>query len=84
MCSNIITLLLFPKEMHIMPVRLLLKEKRLDRGLSQLELAKLSSVSYGYISELENGKKSPTLDTVCKLAKALDCNPAELYECEED
>lgn len=66
-----------------MPV-LLLKEMRLNRGLSQLKLAELSKVSYGYISELENGKKSPTVETVCKLAKALDCKPEELFKCDGD
>ena len=66
-----------------MPV-LRLKEMRVARGLSQLQLAKLSKVSYGYISELENGKKSPTIDTICRLAKALGCKPEELFSCEGD
>lgn len=62
--------------------KLYLKEIRRQRGISQLELSRRSGVSYGYISELENGMKSPTIDTICKLSKALDCKPEELFKCD--
>lgn len=62
--------------------KILLYEIRRKKGLSQLELSKRSGVSYGYISELENGIKSPTIDTICKLAKALECRPEDLFRCD--
>lgn len=62
--------------------KLNLYEIRRQRGISQLELSKRSGVSYGYISELENGIKSPTIDTICKLAKALEVDPSELFTCD--
>ncbi|HZK02182.1 MAG TPA: helix-turn-helix transcriptional regulator [Anaerovoracaceae bacterium] len=61
--------------------KILLREIRRQRGISQLELSKQSGVSYGYISELEHNKKSPTVNTICRLAKALDCRPGELFRC---
>lgn len=62
--------------------KILLYEIRRKKGLSQLELSKRSGVSYGYISELENNLKSPTIDVICRLAKALECKPEELFRCD--
>lgn len=62
--------------------KLKLLEIRRQRGISQMELAKLSNVSSGYISELENGLKSPSINTICRLAKTLGCRPEELFECD--
>lgn len=59
--------------------KLFLREIRRQRGISQLELSKRSSVSYGYISELENNVKSPTINTICRLSRALECKPEELF-----
>lgn len=43
-----------------------------DSGKTLLALSEASSVDVGVISRLMTGKRSPTLDTVDKLAKALD------------
>lgn len=63
--------------------KILLYEIRRQRGISQEKLSDLSGVSKGYISELENNLKQPTIDTVCKLAKALECSLEELIQCDE-
>lgn len=62
--------------------KLNLYEIRRQRGISQMELAKRANISHGYISELENNLKSPTIDIVCKLAKSLDCSIQDLVECD--
>lgn len=62
--------------------KILIREIRRQRGISQLELSNLSGVSHGYISELENGLKIPTVGTICKLARALECKPEELFRCD--
>lgn len=62
--------------------KILLYEIRRQRGMSQMELSEKSNVSHGYISELEHNTKSPTIDVICKLAKALECKPEDLYECD--
>jgi transcriptional regulator with XRE-family HTH domain len=45
---------------------------RIDKGLSQTRLAKLMGVSQPVIARIESGEHSPTLETLIKLANALD------------
>lgn len=61
-----------------MTAYLLIKEVRLSKNLSQMELAKKSGISQSYLSELESNKKSPTLRLLCKIAEALNVQPEEL------
>ena len=39
--------------------------------MTQRELAKVARLTHGEISHIENGKLSPSLETVSRLAKAL-------------
>ncbi|WP_342686252.1 MULTISPECIES: helix-turn-helix transcriptional regulator [unclassified Methanoculleus] len=57
---------------------IIIKEIRSERSLSQEILAKKSNLDRTYISQIETGKKSPTLSTVFKIAHALDVLPSEL------
>ncbi len=45
------------------------------KGWSVEELADKAELSRGYVWRLLAGQSSPTLDTICKLADALDCRP---------
>lgn len=62
-------------------LQLFIKQLRKQRGLTIRELSEESAVSRSYISQLETGQKIPTIDTLCKLAKALKCRPEDLYKC---
>ena len=53
-----------------------LKSNRYRSNLSQEELGLKSGLSRPYISELEMGKKDPSLCTIFKLADALEVNPS--------
>ncbi len=53
-----------------------LKSNRYRSNLSQEELGLKSGLSRPYISELEMGKKDPSLFTIFKLADALEVNPS--------
>ena len=55
-----------------------LKSERLRRKLSQETLAKKAGLSVSYISMLERGQRTPPLDTLESLAKALGVTPASL------
>lgn len=59
-----------------------LKKIRVGKYLTQPQLAKISQVSQSEISDIENFRKSPTLDTIVKLANALQVSPYELQELE--
>ncbi len=49
-----------------------LKKLRKQRGLSQKALADKSGINQGFISEIENGKKSPGIDTLKSLSQTLE------------
>jgi transcriptional regulator with XRE-family HTH domain len=53
-----------------------LKSNRYRSNLSQEELGLKSGLSRPYISELEMGKKDPSLFTIFKLADVLEVNPS--------
>ena len=55
-----------------------LREHRNRRGLTQMELAKLSDVGRATIAGLEAGNRGAYRSTVKKLAKALKVKPQEL------
>jgi ribosome-binding protein aMBF1 (putative translation factor) len=50
--------------------------RRLALGLSQVELARLCATSQSAIARLENGGRPPRIDTLLRLAEALDCDLA--------
>lgn len=54
--------------------------ERLKRGFSQEELANRSGVSRNAIWKIESGKVSPTIETLEKLAGALDLDFATLTD----
>lgn len=58
----------------------ILKATRLDKGLSQSEIARRIGVKHATYHEIENGKSSPNLATVERIARALEIDPIELLE----
>jgi transcriptional regulator with XRE-family HTH domain len=57
-----------------------LKEHRQRRGLTQIELAKISEVGRATIADLEAGKRGAYRSTLKKLARALKVKPHELMK----
>lgn len=55
-----------------------LKEIRLERGMTQKELADAVGMSSQAIHYYETGAREPDLDTLRKLSKELDCTLDEL------
>lgn len=47
------------------------KRLRESKGLTKTRLAELSGVSQSYISDIEAGKKKPTVETLAKICSAL-------------
>jgi transcriptional regulator with XRE-family HTH domain len=56
---------------------------RNQRGMSQSELADAADLSPSSIFQIEKNIKSPTVDTLYKLGKALECNPAIFFVTED-
>ena len=56
-----------------------LRELREERGLSQSALARRANLTPAAINRIEMGKRSPTSETIGKLAAGLGVQPGELF-----
>ena len=54
-------------------------ELRKNAGYSQEQFAFMCNVDRTYIGTIERGEKSPTLNTIAKIAKALEISKSELF-----
>lgn len=61
-------------------MRLKLKEHRKRHGWTIDQLADVSGISRGFISQLENGRRQPSAATLVALSDALDTPLAALIE----
>lgn len=59
-------------------VGLRIRALRLERGLTQEELAVRAGLSQSHVSEHETGARVPKLPTLFRIARALDVEPGEL------
>jgi transcriptional regulator with XRE-family HTH domain len=57
-----------------------LRVLRKQKGLTQEELAFRAGMNRNYVGQIERQEKSPTLDTVEKLADVLEVRAAEMLE----
>jgi transcriptional regulator with XRE-family HTH domain len=57
-----------------------LKELREKRGETVRSLATLTETSFTYISDMEHGRKVPSLSMLLRLAAALDCKVTDLVK----
>ncbi|WP_435017967.1 helix-turn-helix domain-containing protein [Tundrisphaera sp. TA3] len=55
-----------------------LREVRLSRGMTQIDLANRAVVTPTYIAKLEGGRVAPGIDLVARLAKALQTTISDL------
>lgn len=60
-----------------------LKRYRVERGLSQRQLAKQMNVSQAIVCAWENNLKYPLLDKVYDAARVLEINPYDLLKTPE-
>jgi transcriptional regulator with XRE-family HTH domain len=56
------------------------KKIREKRGLSQGDISRKLTMDRGYISNLENGRRNPTLSNIKRLSEALGVEPFELLK----
>lgn len=61
-----------------------LKTARLNMGLNQTELAERSGVPQNMISEIENGKRTPSFPTALHLIRGLDGEMTLQYDTQKD
>jgi DNA-binding XRE family transcriptional regulator len=57
-----------------------LKKAMIDREMSQKTLAELSRLPRQYINMIANGRLNPTFEQQCRIAKALNVDPAKVFD----
>ena len=55
-----------------------LRKARLNAGLTQEEVAARAKVSREYVSQLERGMKSPTVDVLLRLCRAIGTSAGKI------
>ncbi len=53
---------------------------RKQRNLSQLELSIASDINRNYLSDLENGRRNPSVLVLAKISDALGVSMSELFK----
>ncbi len=57
-----------------------LKGLRVERDLTQLELAEILDMSPNFVGMIERGERNTTVENVFKIARALNIKPSNLFE----
>lgn len=57
-----------------------IRELRVEKGLTQEQLAELAGINAKFEGRIEKAINKPSLDTIFKLAKALDVEVVELFK----
>lgn len=63
-------------------IKIKLWEMRTAKGLKLEAVALLTGVSKSTLNNIENGKTSPTLENMEKIARGLGCRISDLYDSE--
>lgn len=56
-----------------------IKELRRNKNQSQEVLSGLAGIARTHLTMIENGTMKANVDTICKIADALDMRPSELF-----
>lgn len=67
-----------------MPIATKLKEARQKKGLTQKQLGDRLGISQQQFAQYENGKRIPKIETLQKIADALDVPVSEVADCDFD
>jgi XRE family transcriptional regulator of biofilm formation len=57
-----------------------IREKREEKGMSLRQLAQLIDTNHAYLSRIENGKVTPSIESLIKIANALGCDVSDFFE----
>lgn len=56
-----------------------IRKIRIEKGISQQELANIANFSQSFLANVESGKKKPSLLTILRIAEALNVNPRDFF-----
>ena len=61
-----------------------MRDIRIRKSMSQLELSLRANISQSFLACVESGKKQPSVMTLLKIAQALKVNPSIFFSEDED
>lgn len=61
-----------------------ISQKRIERGLTQRQLAQMCNITYQSLQRYENGSVNPSIVIALHIAKALDTTIDQLYQLDEN
>jgi transcriptional regulator with XRE-family HTH domain len=56
-----------------------IRDRRREQRLTMVELAHLCALSQPFLSQVENGRAKPSMDSLYRIARALDTTPQALF-----
>lgn len=68
-----------PKEKPKVAIGAVIRTYRLDRGLSQGDIERRTGLLRCYLSRVENGHTVPSLETLAKIAEAMEISLADFF-----
>lgn len=74
----------FDKYLYVINMKNRLEELRIEKGISQIELANILEVSRQTISSLENGRYNPSVILAFKIAKYFKMSIEDIFIYEGD
>ena len=69
-----------PKKRFYMRIEILIRNVREEKGISINQLSKMTGISKGHLSRIENQETMPTILTLERIAIALKVDSKELYK----
>lgn len=67
------------REQKIKIMEYLIWQERIKKGVTLVELSRMTGISKSSLNNYENGKRSPTLVQMEVIARALECRITELF-----
>ena len=61
-----------------------IKEIRKEKSISQLELSVRTNMSQNFLASMETGKKQPSVQTLLRIASALEVSPRVFFPANEN
>ena len=58
--------------MNMKDYKIVIRNAREKKGLSQYKLAKMVGITQSFMNEIESGKKSPSIEVFFRICEALD------------
>ena len=71
-------------QFNYMALGLVIRRIRTRRGLSQEVLSGLAGIARTHLTMIENGTKAPNLETLYRIAQALDMSASQLLALSEE